>query len=147
MQLTDWMRLSQHNDETLAKKLGVHETSVWRWRTGRRMPSKRLLQAVERLTNGAVTANDFINQKPGPSSLYPRCNRSSPDGVKLKAVRRRLGLTQDEVGAIAGVGNSTVSRWEAGQRGIPEGLIEKLQGSNAAAVVEPRVASAGRAAT
>jgi transcriptional regulator with XRE-family HTH domain len=39
---------------------------------------------------------------------------------EMKAARARLGLTQVQLAAELGVHPITVSRWETGERGIPE---------------------------
>ncbi len=41
-------------------------------------------------------------------------------GKELKALRTRLGLTQDELGKRLGVARVTVARWEIGLRRVPE---------------------------
>ena len=42
------------------------------------------------------------------------------DGDELKTARARLRLTQAQLAAELGVHAMTVSKWETGQRGIPE---------------------------
>ena len=39
---------------------------------------------------------------------------------ELKALRARLGLTQDELAEKVGVARNTINRWEMGIRRIPE---------------------------
>lgn len=54
-----------------------------------------------------------------------------PDGVTLGEVirrrRRRLGLNQTQVGVVFGVDQSTVARWERGDRISPERLEKVAQ--------------------
>jgi len=40
------------------------------------------------------------------------------DGENIKNIRRRKGLTQEELGGLLGVGKSAVSRWESGEREV-----------------------------
>ncbi len=40
------------------------------------------------------------------------------DGENIKNIRRRKGLTQEELGSLLGVGKSAVSRWESGEREV-----------------------------
>lgn len=48
----------------------------------------------------------------------------------LRAIRLRLGWTQAELAEAIGVDHNTVSRWEIGERGIPEPtarLVERIE--------------------
>jgi transcriptional regulator with XRE-family HTH domain len=49
------------------------------------------------------------------------------DGEELKAARARLGFTQAQLAAELGVHAMTVSKWETGQRGIPEPVARLVQ--------------------
>jgi DNA-binding transcriptional regulator YiaG len=49
------------------------------------------------------------------------------DADDLKAARARLGLTQAQLAAELGVHAMTVSKWETGQRGIPEPVARLMQ--------------------
>lgn len=40
------------------------------------------------------------------------------DGENIKNMRRKKGLTQEELGGLLGVGKSAVSRWENGEREV-----------------------------
>jgi DNA-binding XRE family transcriptional regulator len=46
---------------------------------------------------------------------------------ELKQYRESIGLTQGELSKALGVANNTVSRWELGQRSIPEFLPLALE--------------------
>jgi len=57
--------------------------------------------------------------------------------AELRVVREWLGLTGEALGALIGVQDRTVRRWEAGQDRVPEGArldIERLEDMAAAAV-------------
>lgn len=43
----------------------------------------------------------------------------------IKVVRQHANLNQEELGDLVGVSKSSVSRWEAGLRGIPEKKLKK----------------------
>ena len=45
----------------------------------------------------------------------------------MKAARARLGLTQAQLAAELGVHAMTVSKWETGQRSIPEPVARLVQ--------------------
>jgi DNA-binding transcriptional regulator YiaG len=49
------------------------------------------------------------------------------DAVEMKAARARLGLTQAQLAAELGVHAMTVSKWETGQRSIPEPVARLVQ--------------------
>lgn len=46
-------------------------------------------------------------------------------GKDIRALRKRLGLTQDELSALLDCGEKSLSRWESG-RGLPSGIVNKL---------------------
>lgn len=50
--------------------------------------------------------------------------RAAISGGKTAEIRRRAGLTQDEVASVVGVTASCVSHWEAGRR-LPRGKAAK----------------------
>ena len=60
MKLKDWRVRKELSQEDLAKSLGTTQESVSYWESNEIMPRKEMLQAITELTNGKVTANDFI---------------------------------------------------------------------------------------
>jgi len=46
-------------------------------------------------------------------------------GKDIRDLRKRLGLTQDELSALLDCGEKSLSRWESG-RGLPSGIVNKL---------------------
>jgi transcriptional regulator with XRE-family HTH domain len=46
---------------------------------------------------------------------------------ELKALRARIGLTQEELAQKLGVARNTITRWEMGIRGIPEPVARLAQ--------------------
>jgi DNA-binding XRE family transcriptional regulator len=56
---------------------------------------------------------------------------------ELKQYREKIGLTQGELSKALGVANNTVSRWELGQRSIPEFLPLALE------TIERRLSTVG----
>jgi transcriptional regulator with XRE-family HTH domain len=48
-------------------------------------------------------------------------------GDELKALRIKLGLTQEELGERLGVTRVTVARWEIGLRKVPELAVRLVQ--------------------
>ena len=62
MRLDKWITLVRTSNRQLAKKLNVSSTTVSRWIKSKRFPKVSELILIERITEGAVTANDFVNQ-------------------------------------------------------------------------------------
>jgi transcriptional regulator with XRE-family HTH domain len=60
MKLADFMKLSGLSDADLAAKIGRSRETVTRYRNGTITPNWEALAALTRVTNGAVTANDFL---------------------------------------------------------------------------------------
>lgn len=49
-----------------AAKLKVSESALVHWCNGTRTPTLKKVKEIENLTNGMVSFNDFINEKPEP---------------------------------------------------------------------------------
>lgn len=61
MKLREWREKKGWSQEELAERLpGVPQESVSQWENDGRMPRKVVLKAIMELTNGKVTANDFV---------------------------------------------------------------------------------------
>jgi DNA-binding transcriptional regulator YiaG len=46
-------------------------------------------------------------------------------GKDIRDLRKRLGLTQNQLSALLDCGEKSLSRWESG-RGLPSGIVNKL---------------------
>jgi transcriptional regulator with XRE-family HTH domain len=51
----------QLSQDELADKLGVSKSAISRWENGGRWPNRLIVRKISRITNGAVTANDFVS--------------------------------------------------------------------------------------
>ena len=60
MNLHDWMWRSDLEAVEVAKSLGVSRQAVNQWLSGATRPSAETLAKLEELTDGAVTARDFV---------------------------------------------------------------------------------------
>jgi DNA-binding transcriptional regulator YdaS (Cro superfamily) len=60
MKLSDWMTSNEAKVDDFARQIGVHLVTVYKLRAGKSLPSVRVAAAIERATNGAVTAADFV---------------------------------------------------------------------------------------
>jgi transcriptional regulator with XRE-family HTH domain len=107
-----------------ANEIGVREDVVWRWEAGRSSPSVPLLPRLIA----------FLGYCPYQPGLPPR--------KRLTAAREALGLTRRDVGRLLGVDDSTVSRWESGERRPPAWYRRKLLAFDAAR--QPRPNALGR---
>jgi transcriptional regulator with XRE-family HTH domain len=86
------------SQEEAARKLGVSPSVLSWWETGRRKPRGRYLAKVYALLN-----ND---PRSAPTTV----------GEQLKRHREELGLTLTAMAGQLGVVQSTLCRWEAGER-------------------------------
>lgn len=59
MTLTEYFQLNQISRQEFASAVGVDPVSVYRWENGTRLPVRHFARIAE-VTNGAVTANDFV---------------------------------------------------------------------------------------
>ncbi len=63
MYLSKWINLTNTSKKGLAEKLGnITATSVTRWTKSKRFPKPQELMRIEEITEGLVTANDFVKQ-------------------------------------------------------------------------------------
>ena len=60
MTLDDYLSRRRGEARFLADTLGVTEVTVYRWRTGRAMPSHERIKQIEAETYGAVTPQDWF---------------------------------------------------------------------------------------
>ena len=86
----------------VAGRLGVSVSVLWRWESGQRHPVGRYLAKVY----------GFLGDDPRPDSITI--------GQRLRRHRERLGLTLTGMATRLGVVQSTLCRWESGER-EPEG--------------------------
>ena len=59
MKLDTYIRKTRLSRADLAKKLGISRMSLYRYQTGLRVPNKRLMARIVKLTLGRVQPNDF----------------------------------------------------------------------------------------
>ena len=60
MKLREYLDTTGTKVSALAVTLGVAETTVYRWMSGRRRPSFEQMRAICAATLGAVTPNDLV---------------------------------------------------------------------------------------
>lgn len=60
MKLADYLNQKRGRAAELAAQLDVAHSTVMRWARGEHMPTLRDCAALERLTGGTVTAEDFL---------------------------------------------------------------------------------------
>jgi DNA-binding transcriptional regulator YdaS (Cro superfamily) len=59
MKITQYMKKNEISQGMLAKKLGTHQSVVSRWVTGGTQPSFKAIQAINRVTKGKVSFEDW----------------------------------------------------------------------------------------
>lgn len=63
MQLDVYLQRQKISPAVFAQAVGVSTTTVYRWLSGERFPARHL-KAIEKITHGAVRANDFVHVVP-----------------------------------------------------------------------------------
>jgi transcriptional regulator with XRE-family HTH domain len=64
MTLEDWLSKHEMSDAEFARVSGIGQRAlVHKYRHGRQFPSFENLQRIKKATRGAVTANDFVEQR------------------------------------------------------------------------------------
>ena len=96
-----------------AKLLGVRPITVWRWETGRSMPSAADLRRITKVTGGAVTPNDFFGVQPPAPVLdalreaqatfrhYAEIHAAKPGGLGIKKAEDNSNLAGRMGAALA----------------------------------------------
>jgi DNA-binding transcriptional regulator YdaS (Cro superfamily) len=62
MTLREWIN-NGGSIRQIQQAAGVHYVTAWKWASSRKIPSWKHIPAIERATNGAVTAADFVPQQ------------------------------------------------------------------------------------
>lgn len=60
MTLREYMKLNSITDAEMALRIGCSRSAVLKWRYGDRIPRADQLRRIAAITDGAVTANDFM---------------------------------------------------------------------------------------
>ena len=61
MKLDAWLERSGTRDNEFARRIGVSRVTLFRLKTGRRVPRRNVMDKINTETEGAVTANDFFD--------------------------------------------------------------------------------------
>lgn len=92
MRLSEYLAQAGLRQRALAERLAVSEATVSRWVSGRDMPSGRRLADLERLTQGAVTAADFVPPPVPDPAMAARVDRVFRPARKAPAPARERAL-------------------------------------------------------
>jgi hypothetical protein len=69
MKLIEWMRSQNFDDGQVADLHGACTAfAVKKWKYGERTPRNAQMQRLTEISDGAVTANDFMQSAPEPAS-------------------------------------------------------------------------------
>ncbi|HYO46154.1 MAG TPA: helix-turn-helix domain-containing protein [Gemmatimonadota bacterium] len=90
-------------------RIGVSKDTIWEWENGNHEPRAQTRATVDRLIEEAFSEEELV-------------------AVKIRSLRKRLGLTQRELAAKLGVYPKTVSRWERGLRRPRNEMMPLLRG-------------------
>ena len=60
MKLKSYLKLFKISNIDFSKKIGISSVSLSRYISGERLPEKRILKKIFKLTDGLVDANDFF---------------------------------------------------------------------------------------
>ena len=63
MTLNEWLSQNELRPEVFADSIRVSRGAVLKWMSGERFPRRGALAKIVRVTNGQVTANDFLIEK------------------------------------------------------------------------------------
>lgn len=63
MQLEDYIISNRVKPTVMALSVGISRVALWKLRRGINTPSKRTVQRIARITDGAVQANDFFGSQ------------------------------------------------------------------------------------
>jgi repressor LexA len=99
-------RLTQ---EELAERIGVTRVAVAKWEAGERTPKGEYL--VRLASELGVSPSYFFESDNQDKKFKPE---------KLAGLRKKKGLSQEELAELVGVTRSTVAKWEIGNR-VPKG--------------------------
>lgn len=95
--------------EELSRRLGVTVSTVNRWERGHAAPSHLAVESLKRLIEGGTAVDPPV-----------------VTGMQVRALRQKLGLTQEAMAAECGVTFSTLSRWENAHVGLSRLAAEKV---------------------
>ena len=59
MQLNEWCQMTGTTYKQIAQWANADETSAWRWVNNKAKPTPKRIAQIERLTEGAVTYQDW----------------------------------------------------------------------------------------
>jgi transcriptional regulator with XRE-family HTH domain len=61
MTLAAWIAAKKVPDNVFARQIGVSRVTLFRFKTGRRIPDRQTMERIVIATNGAVTPNEFFD--------------------------------------------------------------------------------------
>jgi transcriptional regulator with XRE-family HTH domain len=92
MRLIDWLTENGISQAEFARRSGVEQPNVSRYANGSRRPNAIVLKRIEHATAGAVTANDFFEERDWKLSereLARRRAAAKKRAADYRAMRRK----------------------------------------------------------
>lgn len=78
MRLAEWLKQENKTATDLAAEIPVDTSTVTRYVNGQRVPRKEHMRRIRDITNGAVTADDFMSpDAPSPTDPTPEHRRTA----------------------------------------------------------------------
>jgi len=65
MKLSQWIEQKRGTVRQIAEGAGVHYATAWKWVHGVKIPDWKHIPAIEAITGGSVTAQDFVPKSNG----------------------------------------------------------------------------------
>jgi len=89
MDLKTFIRETGIRQSQLAAKIGVQESRLSRWVSGKARPEWAMIAAIEAATDGKVTAADFVPAPPDPDAVAAdmqrrRAQRTAPTQATVR---------------------------------------------------------------
>ncbi|MFG1376130.1 helix-turn-helix domain-containing protein [Xanthobacter autotrophicus] len=71
MDIATWLSQNDVSEAEFAVRIGVTRQSIWRYRSGERVPRPGVIARIREATGGQVTANDFFPQLTNDTTPTP----------------------------------------------------------------------------
>ena len=86
MKLIKWLIKSDISKKEFAERIGISESLVYHYLSGKRYPSSSTARKIMEATNGAVTPNDFI----GEQGVEKEKNKPKEEEISLEEKIKKI---------------------------------------------------------
>lgn len=109
--------------DALAHKIGIAESTLYRWEVNALQPRKRMWDRITQATEGLVSTRDIVDLIRVASATE---EEKAALGTLLRSARLARGLMQDRAGMKVGLSQTALSRMELGKLLPDKDVLEKL---------------------